>query len=221
MKQLKWKQIYDAIIERARSRSIVTGEKHHILPRCMGGTDEVENIVLLTAREHFLCHKLLLRFADQQHLLKLQHAFSYMALTKDAIRPSLRVTSRDYALARSVLLLPRSAEWRANISKALKGKPQASSTVAKMKATLTGRVLSKEHCENIAKASTGRRHTSCSRDKLRQTKSKSYTIVHPDGTKELVIGLKRWCSDHGVNYTSLRNTITRDHSHKGYKVLAN
>jgi len=36
-------------------------EKHHILPRCLSGTDDKENIVVLTAREHFLAHALLVK----------------------------------------------------------------------------------------------------------------------------------------------------------------
>ena len=34
-------------------------EKHHIIPRCMGGLDEDSNYVLLTYREHVLAHVLL------------------------------------------------------------------------------------------------------------------------------------------------------------------
>lgn len=34
-------------------------ERHHIVPRCMGGGDEESNLVLLTIREHFLAHRLL------------------------------------------------------------------------------------------------------------------------------------------------------------------
>lgn len=53
-------KIYERIIESSKNR-IADGytEKHHILPRCMGGGDEKENIAVLTAREHFICHWLL------------------------------------------------------------------------------------------------------------------------------------------------------------------
>ena len=37
------------------------GEHHHIMPRLLGGTDKDENIVKLTAREHFICHWLLVK----------------------------------------------------------------------------------------------------------------------------------------------------------------
>lgn len=34
-------------------------EKHHILPKCLGGTNDKENLVLLTFREHYIAHLLL------------------------------------------------------------------------------------------------------------------------------------------------------------------
>ena len=34
-------------------------ESHHVIPRCMGGTDAKENLIDLFAKEHFIAHKLL------------------------------------------------------------------------------------------------------------------------------------------------------------------
>jgi hypothetical protein len=34
-------------------------EKHHIVPRCKGGTDDPSNLVYLTPREHYIAHLLL------------------------------------------------------------------------------------------------------------------------------------------------------------------
>ena len=34
-------------------------ERHHILPRCMGGTDEDDNLIWLYAEEHYYAHELL------------------------------------------------------------------------------------------------------------------------------------------------------------------
>lgn len=39
-------------------------EKHHILPKSLGGTDDEDNLVLLTSREHFLCHYLLVKMYE-------------------------------------------------------------------------------------------------------------------------------------------------------------
>ena len=34
-------------------------EKHHILPKSLGGNDEKDNLILLTAREHYISHMIL------------------------------------------------------------------------------------------------------------------------------------------------------------------
>lgn len=54
---------YAALIERARPRPLfrdsLTHEVHHIVPRCMGGGEERENVVSLTLEEHCIAHILL------------------------------------------------------------------------------------------------------------------------------------------------------------------
>jgi hypothetical protein len=57
---MNYKKIYDSIIQRASTR-VLSGyvERHHIIPRCLGGLDTLENICVLTAEEHFICHQLL------------------------------------------------------------------------------------------------------------------------------------------------------------------
>lgn len=63
---------YDKLINYAksqnRSREIGYFEKHHILPRCMGGTNAKSNLVLLTPREHFIAHILLTKIYDHPGL---------------------------------------------------------------------------------------------------------------------------------------------------------
>lgn len=51
---------YDLLIERARAR-VLSGyvEVHHIVPRCIGGSDDKDNLVQLTAEEHYVAHQLL------------------------------------------------------------------------------------------------------------------------------------------------------------------
>ena len=51
---------YDRLIHRARNR-VLEGyvERHHVLPKCMGGSDATDNLVQLTAAEHFVAHQLL------------------------------------------------------------------------------------------------------------------------------------------------------------------
>lgn len=57
------RRVYDALIANALSRGNVDGykETHHITPRAHGGANTPENLVQLTAREHFIAHWLLWR----------------------------------------------------------------------------------------------------------------------------------------------------------------
>ena len=62
---MNYQHHYDLLMEKAKFRSLdkksfdYYTEKHHILPKCMGGSNNKENFVLLTAREHFVAHILL------------------------------------------------------------------------------------------------------------------------------------------------------------------
>jgi len=71
----KYKTWYDNIIARACNR-VLEGYKelHHIIPRSLGGGDEIDNLVALTAREHFICHILLTKFTTSQDRNKMLHA---------------------------------------------------------------------------------------------------------------------------------------------------
>lgn len=59
---MNYKQHYDLLIEQQQDR-LVKGytERHHIIPRCMGGTDDADNIAILTPEEHYVAHQLLVK----------------------------------------------------------------------------------------------------------------------------------------------------------------
>lgn len=53
-------KIYNDVINISKTRVLTCYyEKHHIVPRCLGGDDSKNNLAVLTAREHFLCHYML------------------------------------------------------------------------------------------------------------------------------------------------------------------
>ena len=61
---MNYRKIYNDLIERARHRQIDPGiycERHHIIPRCLGGSDEPENIAVLLASEHRFAHLCLVK----------------------------------------------------------------------------------------------------------------------------------------------------------------
>ena len=68
---MNYKKHYDILCERGKQRSLdCYTEKHHIIPRCLGGTDEPENITELTPEEHYVAHQLLVKmFPDNKGLI--------------------------------------------------------------------------------------------------------------------------------------------------------
>lgn len=94
---MNYKKIYDSLIDRAKNRERVEGiyyENHHIIPKCIGGTDSYENKVLLTAREHFLCHWLLTKLYSDPKLVFAWNSFCMNTYNGD------RPTSHLYEHAR-------------------------------------------------------------------------------------------------------------------------
>lgn len=121
---MDYKKIYNQIIERAKNREIEGyTEKHHIIPKCIGGSDINVNIVKLTAREHFLCHMLLCEIYPKNH--KLKHALFLMAIGKQKIKEKTYIIgSRVYE------------RLRKEYSKMLTGMKQSDETKLKKSITM-------------------------------------------------------------------------------------
>lgn len=83
---MDYQRIYTNIVERAKDRLLETyTEKHHIIPKCMGGSDNPENLVSLTPEEHYVAHQLLTKmYPDNGALAK-------AAMMMTANRPSNKV----------------------------------------------------------------------------------------------------------------------------------
>lgn len=61
---------YDRLISRARARQIDEHtETHHIVPRCVGGNDDLDNLVELTPEEHYTAHLLLCKIYPKSRKL--------------------------------------------------------------------------------------------------------------------------------------------------------
>jgi hypothetical protein len=78
----KYRRWYLLLVERGRGRDIPScyTEVHHIHPRSLGGSDDPDNLVRLTYREHFLAHWLLTKFMHGRDLRNMQRALWAMAL---------------------------------------------------------------------------------------------------------------------------------------------
>lgn len=81
---------------RRNNRKYIYYESHHIIPKSMGGTEEI----LLTAREHFICHWCLTRMCIvKEHTTKMRRAFGMM-IAKNKHQTRKTLTSIQYEAAR-------------------------------------------------------------------------------------------------------------------------
>jgi hypothetical protein len=66
---MDYRKIYNNLIQKAKARVNISGyyESHHIVPRCIGGTDDKENLVNLTPEEHYVAHQLLVKIYPTNH----------------------------------------------------------------------------------------------------------------------------------------------------------
>ena len=85
---MNYEKIYKNIVSKAQSRDKLDGytERHHIIPKSLGGTDDDSNMVTLTAREHFLAHYCLWKFNEGQAKRLMAFAFRCMGMNKHGVR---------------------------------------------------------------------------------------------------------------------------------------
>lgn len=94
---MNYEKIYNQIIDRAKTRKL-TGytENHHIIPKCMGGSDDSHNIVTLTFKEHFMCHKLLCEIYPNENCLVFAYWLMCKAKSKGQYR-DVKLSAREYS----------------------------------------------------------------------------------------------------------------------------
>ena len=77
-------------------------ERHHIQPKCLGGTNDQENLIDLFAREHFIAHKLLAE--ENPNEIKLIQAYNIMAFAhNDDQSQRYALTPQEYEEARIII----------------------------------------------------------------------------------------------------------------------
>lgn len=98
----KYTRWYFSIIDRARichrSKKDAYYERHHIIPRKLNGSNDKRNIVLLTAREHYVCHLLLPKMCvEPKHKSSMVFAFLMMSQWNSKGTDGHRYVSGTYA----------------------------------------------------------------------------------------------------------------------------
>jgi hypothetical protein len=152
---MNYQGIYDQIIDRAKKRKLEGyKEKHHIIPRCLGGSNKKENLIELTAREHFICHRLLnyihpgnrsLIFASwmMSNLQSEQRSFKVSARTYEQLKKEHSIAKSE--IRTGAVMLQKTRDKISATNKRIGKKPPSHKGVAK----------SDEHKEKIRQIRTG------------------------------------------------------------------
>lgn len=151
----KYYQWYCSLVERGRKRQL-NGykETHHILPRCMGGPDNSENLVDLTGREHFLAHLLLVKFTDEPKLRKSLWGFRRRGANSRLFEIAARLHGEEMRRQNTGHVV--TDEVRRKISLAHTGKRLSEETKRKISRVRKGKKLPEQWARNIAKGKLGK-----------------------------------------------------------------
>jgi len=129
----KYTQWYYSIIANALSRSMLADytENHHIIPKSLGGDNSLDNLVRLTPKEHFVCHRLLTKMVFNAAAKIKMHNAAFQKTVTSSNQQRYKISSRSYALLKrnkSIAMKgntygsnPMSAETKRKISNAKKG----------------------------------------------------------------------------------------------------
>jgi len=137
---MNYQKIHDAIVQQARTRTKPEiCEKHHVIPKSMGGSNEKANLVNLTPREHFIVHLLLAKIHNTREAWRAVKAMSKLN------------NGRHH----------RSSKFhgwmRENYIKSCQGKLHSAETRQKMSNSHKGKIKTSEHRANLSKAFKGKK----------------------------------------------------------------
>jgi len=168
---MNYQKHYDLLINRAKER-IIDGyvERHHIIPECIGGSNDPSNIVILTPEEHFLAHILLIKIYPNEY--KLFFAVHMMCngnkkvkrnnkmygwlrrKCNEALKLNIRKTRKKETRPRKKKSL--SEEHRTRISLSMKGRRHKQESLEKMRESQSGKIVSEETKQKMRKPKTNR-----------------------------------------------------------------
>lgn len=153
---MNYKNIYDQLTSKCKERGLdkskLTGyfESHHITPKCLGGDDSKDNLVLFTAREHVIAHKLLWKSYPEN--ISLMWAYKRTVNSHKGLLTSREVEYAKTKFADYMSNRVISEETKNKISKTLTGRKVPQEVVEKRRKSMTGQKRSEETIENLKQA---------------------------------------------------------------------
>ena len=134
--QNKYTRWYYQIISRAQVRAIgidVYTEKHHIIPKSLGGLNSKDNLVKITAREHFICHWLLTKMVEgTRPRYQMYNAFSCMLWRQNKNQNRYKINSKLFEQLKTNHSELKS-QYLINVNNGMFGRKHSEDTKQKMR----------------------------------------------------------------------------------------
>jgi hypothetical protein len=152
---------YNLLIERAKTR-VLDGysEQHHIVPRCMGGSEDKSNLVRLTAEEHFVAHQLLAKMYPHNVGL----IFAVLAMGARINNKRYGWVRRRFAEKMSAIdrsgwksKKPHSESHKKKIAESVKKSWESEQRKKSQKEAMVGRSFSEDHKNKLSLAKKGKK----------------------------------------------------------------
>lgn len=170
----KYSKHYFSIVKNAKSRVqdfSLYYEKHHIIPKSLGGNNLKENLVKLTAREHFICHLLLTKMTIGKERGKMIFAFRMLnANNRFQFREKIS-NSRFYEKLKHDYSVEMS-KIHSNKTPWNKGKTQTKEHNEKISKSLKGLKRTEEQNKRNSESKKGRKPSFLNRKHTEETKKK-------------------------------------------------
>jgi hypothetical protein len=154
----KYEKWYTAITERAKNRTLEGyTESHHVIPRSLGGSDDADNLVDLTAREHFVCHWLLVKIHTGESRNKMIYALRMMRAEKHGQqRYESKITARVYESIKKEYSEIASKRF-SGVGNGFYGKHHTPEAREAIRQKNTGKQITDEQREKLVQAMTGKK----------------------------------------------------------------
>jgi hypothetical protein len=202
---MNYQKIYDMLIEKAMNRVLRKDayvERHHIIPRSMGGSDELGNIVPLTAKEHYVAHHLLWKIHQN---ISMAHAFCMMSTTRSVhtefhIKAIMYQSAKEYISSQRRgksyvdqygLMKSESIKDKLRIASALHA-PISPESIKKRSDKMRGRTHSDKTKDKISKANTGKLRSDETKALLSEIRTgKPNTVEQNSKISQALMGITR------------------------------
>jgi hypothetical protein len=208
-----------------------TFEKHHMIPKCLGGNNKKINIVRLSLREHFIAHRLLAKMCKlSTNRSKMNFAIHCLCIRYNKKQCSSRIFEigrKSLSLANKERPCLESTKEKIRITAVARGQAgvAAASAAAKianrgrthtlqscknMSDARVGTVFTEEHRKNIGISSKGRTWSDAQKRAFSKSQKEdpargyNWTLIDPNNKMHHTKNVFDFCTQNGLAYSVLR-----------------